>query len=112
MVLTFFMDSTSPQKVIFTIYLNIEYSLCNSVGETFLLHLVLVGEGEGWGDNGNAATREDVAGGEEDMEDVTGEGDMEKGEREREIHLEKVFTTDPFLVHSETDIKIKELTDR
>ena len=80
MVLTFFMDSTSPQKVIFTIYLNIEYSLCNSVGETFLLHLVLVGEGEGWGDN--AATREDVTGGEGDMEDVTGEGDMEKGERE------------------------------
>ena len=60
LVLTFFMDSTSPQKVIFTIYLNIEYSLCNSVGKTFLLHLVLVGEGEGWVDN--AATREDVAG--------------------------------------------------
>ena len=55
------MDSTSPQKVIFTIYLNIEYSLCNSVGETFLLHLVLAGEGEGWGDD--AATREDVTGG-------------------------------------------------
>ena len=70
MVLTFFMNSTSPQKVIFTIYLNIEYSLCNSVGKTFLLHLVLVGEGEGWDDD--AATREDV----------TGEGDMEKGERE------------------------------
>ena len=51
------MDSTSPQKVIFTIYLNIEYSLCNSVGET----LVLAGEGEGWGDD--AATREDVTGG-------------------------------------------------
>ena len=49
MVLTFFMDSTSPQKVIFTIYLNIEY----------------------WGDD--AATREDVTG---------GEGDMEEGERE------------------------------
>ena len=48
--------------------------------KTFLLHLVLVGEGEGLGDN--AATREDVAGGEGDMEDVTGEGDMEKGERE------------------------------
>ena len=72
------MDSTSPQKVIFTIYLNIEYSLCNSVGETFLLHLVLAGEG--WGDD--AATREDVTGGEGDMEDVTGEGDMEEGERE------------------------------
>ena len=40
------MDSTSPQKVVFTIYLNIEYSLCNSVGETFLLHLVLAGEGD------------------------------------------------------------------
>ena len=39
-----------------------------------------MGEGEGWGDN--AATREDVAGGEWDMEYVTGEGDMEKGERE------------------------------
>ena len=35
---------------------------------------------EGWGDD--AATREDVTGGEGDMEDVTGEGDMEKGERE------------------------------
>ena len=58
MVLTFFIDSTSPQKVIFTIYLNIEY----------------------WGDD--AATREDVTVGEGDMEDVTGEGDMEKGERE------------------------------
>ena len=80
MVLTFFMDSTSPQKVIFTIYLNIEYSLCNSVGKTFLLHLVLAGEGEGWGDD--AATREDVTGREGDMEDVTGEGYMEKGERE------------------------------
>ena len=80
MVLTFFMDSTSPQKVIFTIYLNIEYSLCNSVGETFLLHLVLAGEGEGWGDD--AATGEDVTGGEGDMEDVTGEGDMEEGEGE------------------------------
>ena len=64
------MDSTSPQKVIFTIYLNIEYSLCNSVGKTFLLHLVLAGEGEGWGDDADTG------------EDVTGEGDMEKGERE------------------------------
>ena len=71
MVLTFFMDSTSPQKVIFTIYLNIEYSLCNSVGETFLLHLDVAGEGEGWCDD--AATREDV---------TRGEGDMEEGERE------------------------------
>ena len=38
------------------------------------------GEGEGWGDD--AATREDITEGEGDMEDVTGEGDMEKGERE------------------------------
>ena len=44
------------------------------------MHLVLAGEGEGWGDD--AATWEDVTGGEGDMEDVTGEGDMEKGERE------------------------------
>ena len=78
------MDSTSPQKVIFTIYLNIEYSLCNSVGETFLLHLVLAGEGEGWGDD--AATREDVTGGEGDMEDVTGEGDMEKEKERQKLH--------------------------
>ena len=38
------------------------------------------GEGEGWGDD--ADTGEDVTGGEGAMEDVTGEGDMEKGERE------------------------------
>ena len=42
------------------------------------MHLVLAGEG--WGDD--AATREDITEGEGDMEDVTGEGDMEKGERE------------------------------
>ena len=48
-----------------------------SVGETFLLRLVLAGrgEGEGWGDD--AATGEDVTGGEGDMEDVTCERDME-----------------------------------
>ena len=85
MVLTFFMDSTSPQKVIFMIYLDIKdilFARGNSVGvgETFLLRLVLAGEGEGWGDD--AATGEDVTGGEGDMEDVTGEGDMEEGERE------------------------------
>jgi len=44
------------------------------------LHLVVAGESGGWGDD--AATGEDVTGGEGDMEDVTGEGDMEKGERE------------------------------
>ena len=44
------------------------------------MRLVLAGrgEGEGWGDD--AATGEDVTGGEGDMEDVTGEGDMEEGE--------------------------------
>ena len=55
------------------------YSL-NSVGETFLFRLVLAVEGEGWVDD--AATGEDVAGGEGDIENVTGEGDMEEGERE------------------------------
>ena len=49
----------------------------------------MAGEGEGWGDD--AATGEDVTGGdgdtedvtcEGDMEDVTGEGDMEEEGRE------------------------------
>ena len=46
----------------------------------FPLSFSVSGESEGWGNN--AATREDVTGGEGDMEDVTGEGDMEKGERQ------------------------------
>ena len=44
------------------------------------MRLVLAGEGEGWVDD--AATEEDVTGGEGDIENVTGEGDMEEGERE------------------------------
>ena len=47
---------------------------------SFALSFSGSGESEGWGND--AATREDVTGGEGDMEDVRGEGDMEKGERE------------------------------
>ena len=49
---------------------------------SFALSFCGSGESEGWGDD--ADTGEDVTGGEGDMEDVTVEGDMEKGEREAE----------------------------